>query len=58
VTAAQVVLGAIACAGVIIVNWMGKYPPDSFSEVKRWTFAVIAAGVTMAAVGGIVAVGR
>ena len=57
-TVVWVALCLIACAGVVIVNWMGKAPPYSFSELKRWTVAAIAAGVTLAAVGGIVALGR
>ena len=57
-TWAWVALTVVACAGVAVINWMSKAPPDSFSELRRWSVAAVAAGVALAAVGGIVALPR
>jgi hypothetical protein len=49
-----ILLTAITIMAAAVVTIMGKYPPDSFSERKRWIVTISAACIAMAAVGGIV----
>jgi hypothetical protein len=52
-----VVLLAVVLAAAGVVGWMGHFPPQSFSEVRRYTTAALAFVVAMCATLGIVWLG-
>jgi hypothetical protein len=41
-------LTIVAILAAVVTAWMGKYPPEGFSEVSRWTVAAGALVVGMA----------
>ena len=37
-----VILAILMMLSAVVTAWMGRYPPERFSEIRRWTVAVAA----------------
>lgn len=50
----RIVFGLLCLAvvvGIVLGNWMGKYPPDGLSEGRRWLLAAAGAITILGGVG-------
>jgi hypothetical protein len=50
------VLLLIILLSVVVVNWMGKYPPRRLTELQRWSLAGLSIAVGIACSVALVAV--
>lgn len=55
VVSAALLAVVLACTGVI--GWMGHFPPQTLSEVRRYAIAALAFIVAMSATLGIIWLG-